>query len=64
MSIDKEKIFMRDKKVDSASGVDVRDTTQLKGDAKDSFQGSNALVQYDTTMPKIGTLGGKSEDHG
>ena len=64
MPIDKAKIFMRDKQVTSSSGTNVRDTTQLKGEAKDCFQGSNSLVQYETSMPKEGKLGGKVQSNG
>ena len=54
---------LRDAQPTSSSGKCVRDTDQLKGEAKDSLSGKNSTVQYETTMPKLGKMGGKVESN-
>jgi hypothetical protein len=39
---------IREMKVDTGTAVDVRESTMLKGEAKDSLSGKNVTVQYDT----------------
>ena len=43
----------------SSSGKNVKDTSQLKGEARDSLSGTNKTEQYETTNPSFGTLGAK-----
>ena len=54
---------LRDAKVTSTSGKNVRDTKQLSGEAKDSLSGKNSTEQYETTMPSMGTLGAKVKNN-
>lgn len=51
--------FDRDATVTSSSGKNVKDTSQLKGEAKDSLSGTNSTTQYETSAPGNGTLGAK-----
>jgi hypothetical protein len=55
--------FNRDATVTSSSGKNVKDTSQLKGEAKDSLSGTNSTVQHETTNPSFGTLGAKVKSH-
>lgn len=54
--------FDRNATVTSSSGKNVKDTMQLKGEAKDSLTGTNSTKQYETNNPSFGTLGGKSQN--
>jgi hypothetical protein len=54
---------LRDAEPTSKSGKCVEETDQLSGEAKDSLSGKNATVQYETSNPEFGKLGGKSEDN-
>lgn len=56
--------FNRNAEVDSASGVNVRDTTQLKGNAKDSLSGKNSTTVYEPSDSHgaWGKLGGPSDN--
>lgn len=53
---------LRTMKVDSGSGKDVRDTSQLKGEAKKtSAEGAkNETTQYTTGSTSMGSLGGRN----
>jgi hypothetical protein len=44
--------------VTTNSGKDVKDTSQLKGEAKDSLSGKNETKQYHTGSHAAGKLGG------
>lgn len=51
---------LRDMEVTSKSGEHVCDTMQLKGEAKDSLQGTNVLKQYTTSGDAApGKMGGE-----
>lgn len=54
---------LRDAAPTSSSGKNVKDTTQLKGEAKDSLSGTNKTEQYETTAPSNGKLGAKVQDN-
>lgn len=51
---------IRDVKVSSTSGKDVKDTSQLKGEAKDSLGGKNSTVQFETNWTAKGPFGAKN----
>lgn len=54
---------LRDAQPNSKSGKNVCDTDQLSGEADDSLSGKNSTVQYETSNPKFGKLGGKVQDN-
>lgn len=49
---------LRTMSVTTNSGKDVKDTSQLKGEAKDSLSGKNDTKQYHTGSHAAGKLGG------
>jgi hypothetical protein len=50
---------LRDKEFTTKSGTPVCDTTQLKGEAKDSLSGTNTVKQYTTSGASApGKMGG------
>lgn len=49
---------LRTMSVTTSSGKDVKDTSQLKGEAKDSLSGKNDTKQYHTGGTSPGKLGG------
>ena len=53
-------------KITMADSVDVEDTKQLDGEAKDSpvFNEDNETVQYKTPAIKKGDLGGRNDPNG
>lgn len=55
---------LRTMKITTSSGKDVKDTMQLKGEAKDSLKGTNTTEQYTTSggVPK-GALGGEAKQN-
>lgn len=57
---------MKNEQVSMADGVDVEDTDQLDGGAKDSpvFDATNATTQYKTPSLDKGDLGGKNDPNG
>jgi len=63
MDLSKNWSGLRDAEPTSSSGKCVEDTKQLKGEANDSLSGKNSTVQYETSNPKFGKLGGKVEDN-
>jgi hypothetical protein len=48
---------------DSKSGVNVRDTAQLKGEATDSLSGKNTTEVYEPSAQDSGKLGGPSDNY-
>lgn len=50
---------VRDKVITTASGKPVEETSQLKGEAKDSLSGTNSVTEYTTGSTDKGKLGGK-----
>lgn len=62
MDLSKKWSGLRDAAPTSSSGKCVEETSQLKGEAKDSLSGKNSTVQYETSNPDFGTLGGKSQN--
>lgn len=55
------KTNVRDMVVTTSSGKDVKDTSMLKGEAKDSLKGTNETKQYETSgSAKKGPLGGEN----
>lgn len=52
---------IRDATFSSTSGKDVKDTSQLKGEAKDSLSGTNVTKQFETSMPIPGPHGGMNK---
>lgn len=50
---------VRDKVITTASGSMVENTSQLKGEAKDSLSGTNTVTEYVTGSTDKGKLGGK-----
>lgn len=50
---------VRDKVITTGSGSDVKSTSQLKGEAKDSLSGKNEVTEYTTGGSDKGKLGGK-----
>lgn len=40
---------LRDKEITTGTGKDVKDTSQISGQASDSLSGKNSTVQYETT---------------
>jgi hypothetical protein len=57
------KNFNRDAEVTSKSGKNVKDTSQLSGEAKNSLSGTNDTKQYETTFGSKGILGAKVQDN-
>lgn len=57
---------LKNKQVGFSDSVDVENTQQLDGGAKDSpvFDESNATVQYKTPALDKGDLGGKNDPNG
>lgn len=53
---------IRDVKVTSSSGKDVKDTSQLKGEAKDSLSGKNVTEQFETSWSPSGPYGGYNKN--
>lgn len=53
---------VRDVQVTSTSGKNVKDTSQLKGEAKDSLSGSNSTVQKTTGTDFSGPYGGMNKN--
>lgn len=54
---------LRDMVVTTGSGTDVKETQQLKGEAKEAarFRETNATTEYSTgAAPKPGSLGGRN----
>jgi hypothetical protein len=51
---------LRNMVVTTGSGVDVKDTNMLKGEASDSLSGTNETKQYTTGKTAMGTLGGEN----
>lgn len=49
---------IRDAKFSSTSGKDVKDTSMLKGEAKDSLSGTNVTKQFETSVSIGGKKGG------
>ena len=49
---------LRNMVVTTSSGKDVKDTMQLKGEAKDSLSGKNETKEYHTGSTSMGKLGG------
>lgn len=52
---------LRDATVTSSSGVNVKETKQLEGEAKDSLSGKNVTEQYETAAGEKGKLGGQPD---
>ncbi len=55
------KTNIRDVEISSTSGKDVKDTSQLKGEAKDSLSGTNVTKQFETSTPIGGPYGGMNK---
>lgn len=53
---------LRDLTVKSTSGKDVKDTSQLKGEAKDSLSGTNVTKQFETSVSIGGPNGGMNKN--
>ena len=51
---------LRKTQVTTASGKDVQDTQQLKGEAKPTKSATNETVQYTQSFPSPGPLGGRN----
>lgn len=49
---------VRNKTITTASGSPVENTSQLKGEAKDSLSGTNDMSEYKTGATSKGKLGG------
>lgn len=56
-------VGLREGQVTSSSGKNVKDTMQLKGEAKDSLSGTNKTTQYETSSPGNGKLGAKVQSN-
>lgn len=63
MSVSKD---LRNMEVTTASGVDVKDTKQLSGEAKEGagWNAMNQTKQYKTSNPGFGALGGEDKKVG
>lgn len=55
------KTNIRDVKVSSSSGKRACETSQLKGEAKDSLSGKNSTVEFSTSTPITGPFGGMNK---
>ena len=55
------KAGLRNAEVTTSSGKDVRDTMQIKGEAKNSraFSMKNSMKEYESGSQKKGAMGGK-----
>lgn len=53
---------IRDVSFSSTSGKDVKDTSQLKGEAKDSLSGKNVTKQFETSASIPGPYGGMNKN--
>lgn len=53
---------LRDLKVSSSSGKNVKDTSQLKGEAKDSLSGTNVTKEFTTSTSISGPFGGMNKN--
>lgn len=52
---------IRNMEFSSTSGKDVKDTSQLKGEAKDSLSGTNVTKQFETSASIPGPHGGMNK---
>lgn len=52
---------IRNAQFSSTSGKDVKDTSQLKGEAKDSLSGKNVTKEFTTSTPIGGPYGGMNK---
>lgn len=53
---------LRDVRVTSSSGKRASETSQLKGEAKDSLSGKNSTVQHNTSVAIPGPFGGMNKN--